>query len=513
MLMRAADARGGMAAALGAARTGKRERETVVNAFNRLDEQRRNLRQFKNSIAAHPFLSIGFGCYWMQTVLLFQSPYLFLDPSPLAGISALPKGTVVLVASVITYVVWSSQYRRVNRISEASWFPFVLCSALVLGAMLYCLYPSLLSDHDDLAVAAYLAGSILIGCGTANVCLETGRVFGFLGPLQVLFHGSAALLIGTFGALALSFFPGEVGRVALVLMPVPMVACLWKSIRSLPARELYGQGMHIEVRIPTKFLVTSFFQGLGLGVMHSFLISNFGSSAVVVSMGYLVAVVLLFFCAVAVKNNFDALIYRIGFPLMASGFFVVGMLDPALFVGALGLDAGYCFLYLMQCSLCAYLAKGLGQPPIWIIGTGTACLLAGQFVGSVLDVFVADWHALVILTAFVLLLAALFMTSSRNIRLGWGAVSPGATAAGAGPENGMAMACQLLATEHSLSKRETEVFDLIVKGYSRKAIANELHIAEETVKTHSGRIYQKFLVHSKQELIDLVAQRTTAVDQ
>ena len=105
------------------------------------------------------------------------------------------------------------------------------------------------------------------------------------------------------------------------------------------------------------------------------------------------------------------------------------------------------------------------------------------------------------------------MTSSRNIRLGWGAVSPGATAAGAGPENGMAMACQLLATEHSLSKRETEVFDLIVKGYSRKAIANELHIAEETVKTHSGRIYQKFLVHSKQELIDLVAQRTTAVDQ
>ncbi|WP_157938975.1 response regulator transcription factor [Enteroscipio rubneri] len=484
----------------------------MVNAFNRLDEQRRNLQQFKNGIAAHPFLSIGFGLYWMQTVLLFQSPYLFLDPSPLAGLSSLPKGTIVLVASVFTYVLWSMRYRHVNRISEARWFPIALCGALVLGALLYCLYPSLLSGNRDLAVLTYLTGSILIGCGTANICLETGRVFGFLGPLQVLFHGSAALLIGTFGALALSAFPGEVGRVALVLMPVPMVACLWKSIRGLPARELYGQGMQIEVRVPTKFLVTSFFQGLGLGVMHSFLISSFGSSTIVVSMGYLAAVVLLFFCAVAVKNNFDALIYRIGFPLMASGFFIVSMLEPALFVGVLGLDAGYCFLYLMQCSLCAYLAKGLGQPPIWIIGTGTACLLAGQFVGSVVDVLVPDWHALAIFTAFVLLLAALFMTSSRNIRLGWGAVSPGASAPSTGSENGLAVACQMLATEHRLSKRETEVFDLVVKGYSRKAIARELNIAEETVKTHSGRIYQKFLVHSKQELIELVAQRATAMD-
>ena len=56
------------------------------------------------------------------------------------------------------------------------------------------------------------------------------------------------------------------------------------------------------------------------------------------------------------------------------------------------------------------------------------------------------------------------------------------------------------------------MFDLVVKGYSRKAIARELNIAEETVKTHSGRIYQKFLVHSKQELIELVAQRATAMD-
>lgn len=483
------------------------------SVFNRIEDQQRHAQQFKRSIAAHPFLSISFGLYWMQTILLFQSPYLFLDPSPLASISTLPKGTVLLVASVVTYLVWSFGFRHANRFSEARWFPFVLCGGLVLGALLYCLYPAFMDGHADLAVMTYLVGSVLIGCGTANICLETARAFGYLGPLHVLFHGIASLVIGTAAALALSLFPGDVGRVALVLTPIPMVACLWKSLRSFPQRELYGQGMRTKVHIPTKFLITSLFQGLGLGVMHSLLISTTGDSALVVSLGYFAAIVLLFFCAIAVKNNFDVLIYRIGFPLMATGFFMVGMFDPALLPGALSLDAGYGFLYLMTCSLCAYLAKGLGQPPIWIVGTGTACLLAGQFMGSALDTVIADWHVLAVFVAFVLLLAALFMTSSHNIRTGWGAISPGEVDAMASPDDNLAVACQLLATEHLLSKREIEVFDLVVRGNSRKAISQELGLAEETVKTHTGRIYQKFLVHSKQELIELAAQRAKSLNQ
>lgn len=483
------------------------------STFNRIDDRRRYVQRFKESLVAHPFLSIGFGLYWMQTVLLFQSPYLFLDPTPLAGISSLPKGTVLLVASVLTYLVWALGYRHVNRFSEARWFPYLLCSGLMLGAILYSSYPALMDQHHDLAVVTYLAGSILIGCGTANINLEASRVFGCIGPLQVLFNGIAALFIGTVGALALSLFPSEVGKIVLILTPLPMVACIWKSIAQFPRRELYGRGMQIQVHPPTKFLVTSAFQGLALGVMHSLLINNFGSSALVVSRGFFIAVALLFFCAISVKNNFDVLIYRIGFPLMASGFFVVSMFDPALLPGALALDTGYCFQYLMSCSLCAYLTKGLGQPPVWIIGSATACLLAGQFVGSVLDVLVADWRMLSVFVAFILLLAALFMTSSRNIRTGWGAVSPGESGSSADTGGNLAVACQLMATEHRLSKREIEVFDLIVKGYNRKAIARELNMAEETVKTHTGRIYQKLLVHSKQELIELASQRAASLEQ
>ncbi len=359
----------------------------------------------------------------------------------------------------------------------------------------------------------YLTGSLLIGCGTANVCLETGRMFGYLGPLQVLFHGSAALFIGTIGALVLAFLPPLAGEATLVIIPFPMVFFLWKSLRSVPQRTLYSLGLQTEVNVPTKFLATSFFQGLALGVMHSVLINNTGNSALVVSLGYFIAVALLFFCAIAVKNNFDVLIYRIGFPLMAMGFLAVGMSDEAMLPGALTLDTGYCFQYLMTCSLCAYLAKGLKQPPIWIIGAGTAALLIGQFAGSLLDVLVDDWRNLAIYVSFALVLAALFMTSSQNIRRGWGAVSPGATPAVSRETQSLDTACQLLATEQGLTPRETEVFELMIRGYSRKATAEELSLSEETVKTHIGRIYQKFFVHSKQELIHAAEERARALDQ
>lgn len=485
-------------------------------AFNRVDERRRSLRQFAEAMTARPLLSLGFGLYWMQTILLFQSPYLALDPSPLAGASllaGLPKGTALLVASVVAYTLWGLRFRRANALSQARWYFPALCSALVLGALLYCLYP----QAGALAVPTYLLGSVLIGGGTAHICLETGRVFGTLGPLNVLFHGIVSLLIGTLGAFALSFAPALVSKAVLVLLPVPMVACLWRTMAGLPRRELYERGLDVAVQLPTKFLVTSLFQGLALGVMHCLLIDDFGSSALVVSLGYLAAVALLLFCAIAVKNNFDILIYRIGFPLMAGGFFVVGLCGLGglpYASGALLLDAGYGFQYLMTCSLCSYLAKGLGQPPVWIVGLGTACLLAGQLVGSVLDVLVADQVVLAVSVSFFLMLAALIMTSGKNLRLGWGAVRPGADdAMPAGVHRSTLAACQLLASECGLSPRETDVMVQTVRGFSRRAVAQELCLSEETVKTHLGRVYQKTQVHARQELIELVARREAAMGE
>lgn len=59
----------------------------------------------------------------------------------------------------------------------------------------------------------------------------------------------------------------------------------------------------------------------------------------------------------------------------------------------------------------------------------------------------------------------------------------------------------------SLSKRETEVMDLIATGQSNGQIARRLFLSEKTVKNHVNRIYAKLGVDSRVTAIGLWLSR------
>lgn len=64
--------------------------------------------------------------------------------------------------------------------------------------------------------------------------------------------------------------------------------------------------------------------------------------------------------------------------------------------------------------------------------------------------------------------------------------------------------CAALQQHYRLSARETEVMELIARGNSVVKIAEELVVSENTIRTHSKRIYTKLAIHKKQELLDLI---------
>jgi DNA-binding NarL/FixJ family response regulator len=53
----------------------------------------------------------------------------------------------------------------------------------------------------------------------------------------------------------------------------------------------------------------------------------------------------------------------------------------------------------------------------------------------------------------------------------------------------------------SLSARETETLEYVVKGYSYKMIADELFITVETVRSHVKKIYKKLQVNSATQAV------------
>jgi FixJ family two-component response regulator len=60
----------------------------------------------------------------------------------------------------------------------------------------------------------------------------------------------------------------------------------------------------------------------------------------------------------------------------------------------------------------------------------------------------------------------------------------------------------------SLTRRETEVFELVVAGKLNKEIAGELGAAERTIKAHRAQVMQKMRVSSVAELVHVAEQLT-----
>ena len=59
----------------------------------------------------------------------------------------------------------------------------------------------------------------------------------------------------------------------------------------------------------------------------------------------------------------------------------------------------------------------------------------------------------------------------------------------------------------TLTHRERDVLDLVLKGLSSKVIARELAISHRTVEQHRGRLLEKFNVGSVTELVRLAFDR------
>jgi DNA-binding CsgD family transcriptional regulator len=62
-----------------------------------------------------------------------------------------------------------------------------------------------------------------------------------------------------------------------------------------------------------------------------------------------------------------------------------------------------------------------------------------------------------------------------------------------------------LARERGLTAKECEVLEMMLQGESRKQIAAELHVSENTVKTHVKHIYEKLGVGGREEIQALLS--------
>lgn len=241
---------------------------------------------------------------------------------------------------------------------------------------------------------------------------------------------------------------------------------------------------------------------------------------------------------IAVKRkgriSLDSL-FILTFAMAAGAFLSIGFVQEKSMVISTALfgAAETCF-YALMATLLASIAKQNPQNAPTAVAWGIALFMlswgvAGFLFDHLAHVFIQDVPLMVfpLAWAFVAFGAGFMHRFSvddtvaaieevREVVPLHGTPAPGAEAEGSpetGCGSGEAPSTPLLhrkladiASNAQLTERETEIFELLVRGRNARYLQDQLGITRNTAKSHIAHIYAKLGVHSQQELIDLVEQ-------
>jgi DNA-binding CsgD family transcriptional regulator/steroid 5-alpha reductase family enzyme len=385
--------------------------------------------------------------------------------------------------------------------------PFVLLVAsLAIGAGMACLFMAweqLFSIHDGETIVGE------IGCAA----VVSSLVFLFVSHATGVAMTVAAVLV----AAACLVLTGALTRRAERAGDIPVYArCGASACRGL-ARELWKPTLCVAAYGFVHEVVRS----ASLSGQALVTLVNSLSSVGILASG--VVLLLLFFGRATDVGLMS--VYRVGFPLAATGFALMPFLGHTyqrVFVAFMFM--AFSVLVSLLMVSCAEAARRHGVSPVCVFGVCSAVVYLFAFVGSAfggqgqdLERFGAS-HVFVI-AFFSMYLLALIYFASRDREQGRADAEEAGTDA---EEHGEQAAvrelpsfedrCRLLADRYALTPRERDVFMLYAAGRDTPAISERLSISENTVRTHERGFYRKMDVHSKQELLDLVEKAGTGVD-
>ena len=493
--------------------------------------------RFAREAFADPLLWASFCCFWLWPWLLSNSVRRSVaqpapDPAWFWTFCWLPL-FLALAVSLLGFAWLEHSFGvvapRRARIAGAA----ASMSAAAACALVFCLSDPYPSVSWGIVSGVWM---LLGGFGLALMCAEWGCAFADIGARRTLFAGAASTVASVAAMCAVAALPLEASYAFIVVVPVASVACMAARARRHrlgkrpPSAASFGaEGANssssrdaslVAPRTPWKLSVTVFVWACAFGAVMA-VVDATGLWAQAAVPAYVVGALLILALALWLRVDFNHLLYKAGFVIMASGLLVM-LLSPALQTcGYFVFNVGYRFVELLVWGLCAHLALTRKLSASWIVSVNVGVWTLGRFLGflgtmALLGVSQESAEGMppsaaglgsgmagdvLLVCLFVLLMTSLFISSRGNLAEGWGMerVDDGAESARL-----VELSCEGLAAEGGLSPREAEVLVLMASGCTRGDIAQRLVISNETVKTHMRHVYRKLGVGSREELMERV---------
>lgn len=436
---------------------------------------------------------VAFVCYWSWTFCaLLTNVFAPNDPhGPL--VDTWQASTVFHIATLVIIGLIS----RRHPLSQTKGGFQILAPSLTLAGFALILSAG---GFDADALAFALAGSALAGAGTACMVMLWADLFSSCCDDQ---GKQTLLLLGVIGSalceFALSLLPPVLLALALTILPLGSIA----AVVFAGATEAPSPRERQDALSP-RFLLFCLVFSVPLGLFQTWFRTDLntltGWGAILVpSAGVLVAVLALDrFVAKRTRTNIAE---KLVMPVMVAGLFVLAAFDSGsiLVAGVLVFSAQQIMSAVLYARFGVIASRGDISLPT-VFATGIVVTDCGFLIGMLAGRLMGFGHAnlalaLVLGVAYLMIITAFLFYNGR--------------AKGSEPNdplspNASEGSLDAIARSHSLTAREREMLEYLMRGKSVPAIASEVFLSANTVRTHIAHIYQKFDVHSRDELVSAV---------
>lgn len=398
----------------------------------------------------------------------------------------------------------------------------------------------------------FVLAALLSGVGTSMLALLAARLYAELDTRRIVLTSCFSLIVGVliyaFSTMCAAYFAA--GFILGVAAVIPAVGIALASLGTVQSRILQDEA---SLALSPAFWRITLFCGMlvfvmsGVRAYYPQLIDtgDFSASRGMVASGLIACSALIACFAAAQKKSSDFVrFFYLLLVLPVAALAPIAIQGPGSYVsGAVG-GVINGVVSMAAWALFASISSRSGMSAIRVFGFGfgtlTLTMPAGFVGGAVFGELISERFTTAVGLVFlgVFIVAALFLARERNLQecmmptsailseletFTEADVSPTTPAEQAFPPTAddeeeadpsadtgtprmgkFRLRCLEVAEEYGLSARETEVFMLLARRMEAKAIADELFVSFNTVRTHIKNIYAKLGVHNRREMQDLL---------
>lgn len=460
--------------------------------------------------ALRPWI-VGYALWWA-----------FLFSNGVNGPSWMPlfqsNPTLAILARALTYSLFAAclafllafrkRIERFNSCRAAVATTTILTSS---SFMLLCLAGYDILPNEVALIAAPLMGA----ASSASVLPYWWKAMGF-GAKRACICMSFTLALGAALYLLIAILGAHMPFVAsaiAALCPLASLPFLAQLRKNESSEETATEETTTEesAKVPFALPLAIFVYGIAYGLVLSISLNANAESvtSLVMNAAFVgAASIIVAALALATKSFSVNRVYRLVFPVLGTGFILLAFADDRFAAIAAGIVlAGYALSRIFAATILSDMTCRSPITALQAAGWGTTADACGIAAGSMLGwtlVTAAGVEAHLIESAALLvggavMIVTVFLVTEQGVFTLWGMAKPQERVA-----DDLETRARKIAAEHSLTPRETEVFLLLASGKTSTSIAEELVVAESTVRTHTKKIYAKLGVHSRMELVTML---------